>query len=136
MQLPFFLSMSLICIVNINVANSNSYGIALGGSLSLMISQIIGNVRIFSDPTPLDTFGTQTKTSQITLLLHLSLLYFNLMAPLPSQLFLKQNSSLKPLLKTLPWMIQGLFLPPLPLLTTSCCLLKSFVKMYSMPLLA
>ena len=37
------------------------------------------------------------------------------MAPMPSYLSLNLNSSLKPLIKTLPWMILGLFLPlPLP----------------------
>ena len=42
----------------------------------------------------------------------------------------------KPLLKTPPWMIQGLFLLLHPPLTISCCLLKSSVMMFSMPSLA
>ena len=46
------------------------------------------------------------------------------------------NSSLKPLLITLPWTIPGLFLLLFPPLTTSCYLLKFFVMMFSMPSLA
>ena len=46
--------------------------------------------------------------------LYIFLFYFSVMALLPPHLSLKLNSSLKPLLITLPWMIQGLFLPLLP----------------------
>ncbi|MPC27790.1 hypothetical protein E2C01_020974 [Portunus trituberculatus] len=63
-----------------------------------------------SNSNSLVTSGIRPKTSSITLLLHLSLLYFILMAPLPSLLSLKLNSSLKPMLTTPPWMILGLFL--------------------------
>ena len=71
------------------------------------------HVKIFRDPIPLVTFSIWPKTSPITLqLLHLSLFYFILVAPLPSHLFLKLDS-LKPLLKTLSWTIlvddEGLF---------------------------
>ncbi|MPC69060.1 hypothetical protein E2C01_063274 [Portunus trituberculatus] len=44
------------------------------------------------------------------------------MPPLLSQLFLKLNSSLKPLLKTLSWMILDLFYHLPPTLTISCLL--------------
>ena len=53
------------------------------------------------------------------------------MAPMPSHLSLKLNSSLKPLLITLPWTIPGLFLLLLPPLTTTCYLVKYFEMMCS-----
>merc|ERR1712035_273913 len=64
------------------------------------------------------------------------LLCFIQTAPLPSHLFLKLNSSLKPLLTIPHWMILGLFLPLLHPPTILCPLLKLFVMMFSMPSLA
>ncbi|MPC68579.1 hypothetical protein E2C01_062781 [Portunus trituberculatus] len=81
-------------------------------------------------------YGIWTETSPVTLLLHLSLLYYILMAPLPSPLSLKLNSPLKPLLTTPPWMIVGLSRPLFLPLIISCLQLKFFVMMFSMPSLA
>ena len=58
------------------------------------------------------------------------------MAPLLSPLFLKLNSSLKPLLKIQHLMILGLLLPHLHPLTTLCLILKFFVMTFSMPCMA
>ena len=67
---------------------------------------------------------------------HLSLLYFNQTAPQLSLLSLKLNSSLKPLLPTLLWMIRGIFLRLLHHLTTLSLKLKVFIMTFSMPSLA
>ena len=96
----------------------------------------IESVKIFPDITDLEASGIYSKTSLTILLLHLSLLLFNQMAPMPSHLSLKLNYSLKPLLITLPWTIPVLILLLLPPLTTPCYLSQSFVMVFSMPSLA
>ena len=58
------------------------------------------------------------------------------MVPQLSLLSLKLNSSLKPLLPTLLWMILGIFLLCLHPLTTSSLKLKFFIMMFSRPSLA
>ena len=58
------------------------------------------------------------------------------MAPLPSSLSLRLNSSLKLLLTTAHWMILGLFLLLHHTLITSYLIFKSFVMMLLMPSLA
>jgi len=84
---------------------------------------------------PQKTSGILPKTSLITLLLHLSLLYVLLMAHQLSPLSLKLNSSLKLLLLTQIWTTQGMFLPLTPPLTISCLLLKFLRMKFSMPFL-
>ena len=49
-----------------------------------------------------------TTAATINFTFHLFLFYLSLMAPLPPLLSLKPNSLFKPLLRTLPCMIQGL----------------------------
>ena len=85
-------------------------------------------------PTP---YGSVHISFTITiLLLDLSLLYFNQMIPQLTLLSLKLNSSLKPLLPTLLWMILDIFLLLLYPLTTSSLKLKFFIMMFSRPSLA
>ena len=84
-------------------------------NLSNTLSLINGNAQNFQTLTPLEISSIWPKTCPITLLFPLSLLDSILMTVLPSHLSLKLNSSLRPLLITLPWMILSVFLPlPLP----------------------
>ena len=96
----------------------------------------IENVKIFQILTLLAISGIWPIISPTILLLHHSFLYFNQLAPQLSQLTLKLNSPLKPLLPTLLWMILEIFLLLLHPLTTSFLKLKLIQLMFFMPSLA
>ena len=90
------------------------------------------NPKTLGNLTPFEISSIWPKTTPITLLLPLSLLYFILMALQPSHLSLYLNSSLRLLLITLPWMVLGSFLLLFLPLTISCFCLEWSAVIFSM----
>ena len=93
------------------------------------------NTKNLSNSNPPRDFWHLKKTSSITLLLPLILLYFIHMHYC-HHMSLNLNSSLRPLLIILLWMVLSLFLPLLLPWTIFCLWLKFFAVIFSMPQLA